>query len=596
MSFLKAQQYSFVGLMLLVTTFSIQAGEIKEYQGNVNKQVHQNQFDEEQFHQVLLAEFYNSSNQPKQTLNHYLPIALKSNDPLLLKRVTEIAIGSEQLKKGLEAAKHWVELSSGSLEAQQYLTLLLLRDNQLQKSAKRLSLIRAIIDKESQTGMKNALVSKGLKFVGALLVIESHHDKAYTVFRHYLDQLKHEPMYHDQKQLILASLGMKAKEYGVVVSALDKIDMVGSKYFASAAVMKTKALKKLGRISDATDLLHKITRAKRISDSLRLELTQLLISVDQKAEAEVELEKLVKKHPDNNGLLKALIALNVTQKQWKKAKKNNYKLSKSDIYLNEANYFYGEIFEGEGDLKSALTFYRNVQKGVFLRKSYSKRAKLLAQINGIKSSQEWLHSKQKKAFKVKDKSYWLKLEADLLSDTKLSFVQNTRQKNIIDAIKLYNKVIALSPKKINYRYYRGLLFERSNQVARAESDFSFVVEKGKYKADALNALGFLLVKHTDRLNEAKAHIKKAYKLKPYDALIMDSLGWVYYRTGEVKKAEGYLRKAFKKLKSPEVASHLITVLSEAKKYQEARMIFNTMIKKYPNNVSLGGVKNGLEHI
>jgi tetratricopeptide (TPR) repeat protein len=577
-----------VGLLILMSTFSVYAKG--NYKGASKP------FDENEFHQALLAEFYNQSNKPKLTLTHYLPIALKSDDPILLKRVTEIATGSAQLKKGLEAAKHWVDLSPKSLEAQQYFTLLLLRDGQLKKSARQLNFIRKIVDKEAEKEGEHLLVSKGLKFIGALLVIESHHDKAYRVFNYYLSQVKTEPLYKDQKQLILASLGMKAKEYSVVVSALDAIEMTGSEYFANAAIMKTKALQKLGRLDEAAELLQKIVNTQKISDSLRLELTRLLVSVGKRTQAEVELEKLVENHPDNNDLLKALIALNVTQKEWVKAKTNNIKLSKSKNYHNEASYFYGEISEGQGDLQSALAFYMKVKKGIFLRKSYSKRVRLVAQIEGIAASQQWLHTKQKKASKSKDKSYWLKLEADLLADTKLSLGRSSRQKNLNSAIKLYDEVIALSPKQINYRYHRGLIFERTNQIVRAESDFNFVIKQGKIKADALNALGYLLVKHTDRLDEAKTHIERAFKLKPNDAVIMDSLGWVYYRTGEVKKAENYLRKAFRRLKTPEVASHLIAVLSETKKYQEARVIFNAMIKKYPNNASLDDVRSDLEHI
>ena len=282
MSFIKVQQFGFAGLVLLVSTFFIHADDTK---GNIKEDTTQSnpeQFDEEQFHQALIAEFYNQTNNPKLTIEHYLPIALNSNDPILLKRVTELATGSAQLKKGLEAAKHWVDLSPGSLEAQQYLTLLLLRDGQLKKSATQLNFIRKIVDTEAEKVGKSPLVSKGLKFIGALLVIESHHDKAYRVFNYYLKQLKIEPLFKDQKQLILASLGMKAKQYAVVVSALDGIEMTGSEYFASAVVMKTKALRKLGRVEEATELLQQIVNTKNTSDSLRLELTRLLITVAKK--------------------------------------------------------------------------------------------------------------------------------------------------------------------------------------------------------------------------------------------------------------------------------------------------------------------------
>lgn len=577
-------------LAMFVTAGVVSASEIME------KKTSKKTFDEEQFHQVLLAEFYNQSGKPKLTLKHYLPVALKTDDPIIVKRVTEIATATAQLKKGLKAAEHWVELSPKSLEAQQYLVLLLLRDGQLEKSAKQLHLIRQIVDADLNDTDKRSTISKGLKFIGALLVIESHHDKAYQVYNYYLKQLSSNVIYNDQKQLILASLAMKAKKYDVVVSALDDMKIAAKEYFSSAATMKVNALKKLGRIDEATDLLQEIVKSGKASDSLRLELTRLFIGIGKKEEAAIILDALVVKHPDNNDLLKALVALNVSQKQWQVAKLNNYKLSKSDGYKNEVNYFKGEIYEGEGHHNLAFLHYKKVNKGVFLRSSYSKRAKLLVQIEGFEASQQWLKKQQSKAVKNKDKVYWLKLEADLLADSKLSSSSATNIASLRIAIKLYDRVIELSSKKASYRYHRGLLYERSQQFKLAEDDFKYVINKTKRPASALNALGFLLVKHTSRLAEAKQYIQKAYTLKPNDPMILDSMGWVYYRIGDIKKAESFLRKAYKELKTPEVASHLIIVLSKLEKNDEAKRIFNVMIKKYPNNASLGDVRNSLGHI
>lgn len=579
----------FLLIILVVITGVAYASEATD------KKINRDFFDGEQFHQALLAEFYNQAGKPKLTLKHYLPVALKSDDPILVKRVTEIATATAQLKKGLKAAKHWVELSPKSLEAQQYLVLLLLRDGQLKKSAKQLHFIRQIVDSDSNQTDKRSPISKGLKFIGALLVIESHHDKAYQVYNYYLKQLNSNVIYNNQKQLILASLAMKAKEYAVVVSALDDMKITAKEYFSSAATMKTKALKKLGRIDEATELLQQIVKSGKASDSLRLELTRLFISIGKKEDAIKILDALVVKHPDNNDLLKALVALNVSQKQWQVAKHNNYKLSKSEGYKNEVDYFKGEIYEGEGHHSLALLHYKKVKKGIFLKNAHSKIAKLLVQIEGFDASQQWLQSKQSKAVKDKDKAYWLKLEADLLADSKLSR-PDAKIASLKSAIKLYHRVIELSPKKTSYRYHRGLLYERSQQFELAENDFKFVIKKTKRPANALNALGFLLVKHTTRLAEAKQYIQRAYALKPNDPMIMDSMGWVHFRSGDIKKAETFLRRAYKELKTPEVASHLIAVLSKLEKYDEAKKIFNVMIKKHPNNVSLGSLRDTLGHI
>ncbi|MCF6189558.1 MAG: tetratricopeptide repeat protein [Cocleimonas sp.] len=585
-----------VGALLLLCVLSSSADDILlAYQGKqvmLSDEVHtiKTTVDKDQFYQALVAEFYNQSGAPKQTLNYYLPLALISDDPALVKRVTEIATATAQLKKGLEAAKHWVELSPNDIEARQYLTLLYLRDNQFEKSSEQLQFVHKIIESDlKQDTQQKKVLSKGLKFIGALLVIEAHHEKAYSVYQHYIKRqasVDGFDKYRAQQNLVLASLAMKAKKYDVVVSALEGIEKSTTQYFASAAMMKSKALQKLGRLNEAAKLLKVIVKDKKTSDSKRLELTRLLIQVGKKGEATNILNDLIAKHPKNNDLLKALIALNIDQQRWREAKRNNIRLTKSKAYQNDAAYFYGEISEGQGKLNKALSNFRKVKSGAFLKNAHKNTARLSAKLESLDAAQQWLQSEQKKSSKKKDQAYWLKLEADLLSD----------QRKNSDALQRYNKIITLMPNKMSYRYYRGLLFERTKQIKLAEKDFNSIINQQKNNANALNALGFLLLKHTSRFDEARKYIQKAFKLKPNDPTIMDSLGWVYFRTGEMVIAESYLRKAFKSVKNPQIASHLITVLAKSGQHQEARKLFNEMIKKYPDSTTLGDVKMYLKKL
>jgi len=597
MVLLQMVKKALVGALLLLCALSSSADDtLLAYQGKQvallsdDTRAIKTTVDKNQFYQALVAEFYNQSGAPKQTLKHYLPLALNSNDPALVKRVTEIATGTAQLKKGLKAAKHWVELSPNDIEARQYLTLLYLRDNQFEKSAEQLQFVHKIVERDLvQDKEQTKVLSKGLKFIGALLVIEARHEKAYSVYQHYIKlqaSVKGFEKYRGQQNLILASLAMKAKRYDVVVTALDGIDKSSTQYFASAAIMKTKALQKLGRLNEAAKLLKVLVKDKKTSDSKRLELTRLLMQVGKKDEASQVLNKLIAKHPKNNDLLKALIALNIDQQSWREAKRNNRKLTKSKAYQNDASYFYGEINEGQGKLKKALAHFRKVKSGAFLKNAHKNTARLSAKLESLDTAQQWLQSEQKKSSKKKDQAYWLKLEADLLSD----------QRKYADALQRYNKIITLMPNKMSYRYYRGLLFERTKQIELAENDFNLIINKQKNNANALNALGFLLVKHTNRFDEARKHIQKAFKLKPNDPTIMDSLGWVYFRTGEMAIAEGYLRKAFKAVKNPQIASHLITVLAKSGQYQEAKKLFDEMIIKYPDSTILADVKVHLKKL
>ncbi len=474
-----------LGLLLLlssIATLGVHAKEpsILAYQTtNILKQSNDKKSVEQaiegnSFYQALVAELYNQTGEPGLTLQYYLPLALRSNDESLVKRVTEIATGSGQLVKGLKISQYWVSLKPKNIEARQYYTLLLLRDNQYKKSAEQLQFVRNIIEgTASNAGInpdkKNALISKGLKFIGALLVIESHHDKAFKVFNHYLEKYG-SPVYKDQQNLITASLAMKAKEYEAVVVALEDIENSDTPHFVSAALMKTKALQKLSRFGEATQLLKRLVNSKVSSDSLRLQLTRSLIAIGEKKEASEILHVLIEKHPDNYDLLKSLVAINIDQKNWGEAQSNTNKLYKNKAYKNDANYFYGEIKQAQGKYESALSFFKQVQGGAFLKRAHAKVATLISTLENFENAQHWLQQEQEKSSKKKDKAHWMKLEADLLVKQK-----EVEPKDIQDALSLYNKIILLLPNKASNYYYRGLLFERANQFSLAEKDLRLVI-------------------------------------------------------------------------------------------------------------------------
>ena len=88
-------------------------------------------------------------------------------------------------------------------------------------------------------------------------------------------------------------------------------------------------------------------------------------------------------------------------------------------------------------------------------------------------------------------------------------------------------------------------------------------------------------------------IKKEIGFGLISGIIINSLGFVLYKTGELDKAEKHLRKSFNIQRKPEVASHLITVLAELNRHQEAKNIFLEMQRMYPNSPSLKSVAHRL---
>ena len=106
---------------------------------------------------------------------------------------------------------------------------------------------------------------------------------------------------------------------------------------------------------------------------------------------------------------------------------------------------------------------------------------------------------------------------------------------------------------------------------------------------AYNALGYSLADRNLRLDEARALIEKAYKLSPDDFYILDSMGWVLYRQGDLPGALDYLEKARAKRNDPEVVAHLGEVLWAMGRRDEARKLWQDMQKQHPGNEALNSV-------
>jgi Tfp pilus assembly protein PilF len=77
-----------------------------------------------------------------------------------------------------------------------------------------------------------------------------------------------------------------------------------------------------------------------------------------------------------------------------------------------------------------------------------------------------------------------------------------------------------------------------------EKSLRQVIAKAPDNHHAYNALGYSLAERNVRLKEAHQLIDKALGMAPEDPFIMDSMGWVQYRLGNLDAAEAQLRRAY----------------------------------------------------
>jgi len=151
---------------------------------------------------------------------------------------------------------------------------------------------------------------------------------------------------------------------------------------------------------------------------------------------------------------------------------------------------------------------------------------------------------------------------------------------------VFARALAAWPDALDLLYARSLMWERQDEVARAEADLRQMLIIEPENTTALNALGYILADRTRRYAEALALIERARLAEPDNPAIIDSYGWVLYRLGRSKDALAHLRRAWTLFKDAEVAAHLGEVLWILGQRDEARWFFEQARRLDPEHRAL----------
>ncbi len=105
-----------------------------------------------------------------------------------------------------------------------------------------------------------------------------------------------------------------------------------------------------------------------------------------------------------------------------------------------------------------------------------------------------------------------------------------------------------APERERLFFQLGAMLERQKKYDEAEEAFKKVLEKSPENAAALNYLGYMLADLGTRLDESLSYLKRAVAVDPYNGAYLDSLGWVYFKLGNLDLAEENLKEAVKRLR------------------------------------------------
>jgi tetratricopeptide (TPR) repeat protein len=155
------------------------------------------------------------------------------------------------------------------------------------------------------------------------------------------------------------------------------------------------------------------------------------------------------------------------------------------------------------------------------------------------------------------------LLADTLRDTK----------DYVGSLPVLNKIIAGRGKDASWQLYysRAIVLEKTGQWPLAEKDLRTALAMAPNQSELQNYLGYSWADRSENLPQALDLLKKAHQAQPNSGAILDSLGWAYFRNGDIKQAVTNLEQAVElEPAEADINDHLGDVYLKAGRRLEAR--------------------------
>jgi tetratricopeptide (TPR) repeat protein len=305
---------------------------------------------------------------------------------------------------------------------------------------------------------------------------------------------------------------------------------------------------------------------------VRLHLARALIGEARYGEARAHFDRLLKEAPNSQEIIFPAAILALQQND----------AARADTLLRQlltlefpdpgvARYYLGQIAEQRQRVDEAIGFYAAVGPGEQYLPAQLRVARLLADRGEVDTALVRLH--EAKPRNAQEKSQLLTAEAQLLRDAK-------RPR---EAFALLSNELAQQPADPELLYETALLAEKIDRIDLLEKHLRRLIELKPDSAQAYNALGYSYADRNIRLPEARTLIEKALSLLPDDPFVLDSLGWVLYRQGDLAGARAQLERAYSLRNDPEIAAHLGEVLWMQDRRDEARRLWRDAANRSPGN-------------
>ena len=238
---------------------------------------------------------------------------------------------------------------------------------------------------------------------------------------------------------------------------------------------------------------------------------------------------------------------------------------------SDAQYHLGAISEQKGDISGAMSRYTQVRFGRNYIAAASRLSALLAKHRSMSQAQQYLQRMRSSQ----------PTQAVILFQVESNLLLNAQKPS--QALVVLSSGLDYFPNDPQLLYARSMVAEQQDDFVLAEQDLRAILAQDQNNATVLNALGYTMILHTDRREEAFELITKAYQLEPKDPSIIDSMGWALFKLGKTEQALDFLKQAFEIMPDPEIAAHLGEVHWTLDNRKDASIIWQQGLQSTPDH-------------
>lgn len=507
---------------------------------------------------ILMAEIAGQRGEMGVAVDLYNKAAEVVDSPALAGRSAQVAVFTRDQQRIRRALKRWIEIDPTDADVYVMQAPLLMLQGDYDA-------VVVAIDSALEYAPDNA--SKFLARIAEQLTELAQPEQALTVIR----QLK---LYQAQDPEVLFTYAKLAAFYKQYEKALPAVDAVLAlqENREEAVILKSEILQRIGKGDEALKMLSQAIKAEGASDDLRFSYAKSLGENGKTDRSRKVFEQLLADNPQNDEIIFALGLLALEEKNGDRAKKYFNKLIKQGDRGKQASYFMGLAEELNEQEDKALIWFASVpSESSRYQSAQTRYINILAERGEIDKAQN--HLKLLRKENPDNAVQYFIFEAVFLRE----------QGQDEAAFDIYTEALQENPGNIELLYGRAMVAEPLNRLDVLEQDLRFILQRDPNNSQALNALGYTLTDRTDRHDEALILIKKAVELSPEDPFYLDSLGWVYYRLGNLQVAERYLRQAADTQPDAEFLAHLGEVLWQLGKEDEAKKIWQQGLEGSKDN-------------